>query len=258
MQFRLALVVVAVVACTSSSEDGLSGQWEGTSADGRFYQLTLSDQDGAITGAGQIDPGSLVGDSTSISVVGAIAGDDVSLHFDTGGETIAFSGVLVDRGRLAGTITDATGTSALELVRGGEPPVDDPEDRIPELIGRWKFQSGEHRTVCGESEQTMDPRMLELEVRAGATSDLVLTGAPPNHCAEIAFSVAGSVATAAAGQPCTIEEGEVTADVTIERFTLTLDRNGTALAIDGRRKLVTSGMFELTCNDTLTGVAVKQ
>ncbi len=121
-----AVSLLFLVACSSSGEDrGLAGKWTGTSSVAQRYEFTIADHDGALSGAGVVDPGNLAGDPISVEVTGAVAGPDVSLRFDAGGmsNALAFTGVVVDPDHLSGLIESDTSVSLdLSRIADTDPP----------------------------------------------------------------------------------------------------------------------------------------
>jgi hypothetical protein len=127
------------------------------------------------------------------------------------------------------------------------------------LIGLWTYSAGTTTRTCPGEAGTDAPPEGDLSIAAGAsTGELVVT--EPGACV-LRFSLAGSTATAAAGQTCAGPDG-AGGLITFTKlaWTLTLSADGQTLAeaLAADETLAPAQSAARTCRYTETGVTLRR
>jgi hypothetical protein len=121
-------------------------------------------------------------------------------------------------------------------------------DLTPKFVGTWATTAGKATTTCPGGAAIADQDLAASGLTIGVTSDgsqrLVAVNSSSSACG-IHFSVAGNLATADAGQSCTL--GSTVIGIKSSTLTLT----GDTLAVTADTNLTISGN---ACTGTYVGV----
>jgi len=126
---------------------------------------------------------------------------------------------------------------------------DDKDKAAPtdKFVGVWKYTSGTMTYNC-DGDTTTENVSGNETVSKGSTSDLIITD---EDCA-YKFDVSGSVASAAAGQNCTVT-GTITVVSTVSSLVFTTSDGALAHVSGTFNVVLSSGGDSQTCTATLTG-----